>query len=68
METYIRAIEKLAIQRVKDWRAKEISATKDIVNSDIGNKSSVSENNRLHTYQLKEEYDETTLAAEDIPI
>ena len=68
METYIRAIEKLTIQRVKDWRAKEISATKDIVNSDIGNKSSVSENNRLHTYQLKEEYDETTLAAEDIPI
>ncbi len=31
METYIRAIEKLAIQRVKDWRAKEIAATKTLV-------------------------------------
>lgn len=31
METYIRAIEKLAIQRVKDWRAKEIATTKTIV-------------------------------------
>ena len=27
METYIRAIEKLTIQRVKDWRAKEIKTT-----------------------------------------
>lgn len=31
MEVYIRAQEKLAIQRVKDWRAKEISTTKEIV-------------------------------------
>ena len=31
METYIRAIEKLTIQSVKDWRAKEIKATMDIV-------------------------------------
>ena len=34
METYIRAQEKLAIQRVKDWRDKEIATTKSIVNSD----------------------------------
>lgn len=32
METYIRAIEKLTIQRVLDWRAKEIAATKTVVN------------------------------------
>jgi len=31
METYIRAQEKLAIQRVKNWREKEIEATKEIV-------------------------------------
>lgn len=34
METYIRAQEKLAIQRVKDWRDKEIATTKSITNSD----------------------------------
>ena len=34
METYIRAQEKLAIQRVKDWRNKEIATTKNIVNND----------------------------------
>ena len=34
METYIRAIEKLTIQRVKDWRAKEIKTTMDIVKDD----------------------------------
>lgn len=32
METYIRAQEKLAIQHVKDWRKKEIAATKNVVN------------------------------------
>ena len=32
METYIRAIEKLTIQRVLDWRAKEIATTKTVVN------------------------------------
>ena len=31
METYIRAIEKVTIRRVKDWRDREIAATKDIV-------------------------------------
>lgn len=35
METYIRAIEKLSIQKVKDWRAKEIDTTKNIVKVDI---------------------------------
>lgn len=34
METYVRAIEKLTIQRVKDWRAKEIKTTKNIVVDD----------------------------------
>lgn len=34
MELYIRAQEKLAIQRVKEWRAKEISTTKDIVEAE----------------------------------
>lgn len=34
METYIRAIEKLTIQRVQDWRAKEIATTKTVVNED----------------------------------
>lgn len=32
METYIRALEKQTIQRVKDWRAKEIAAANNIVN------------------------------------
>lgn len=39
METYIRAIEKLTIQRVKDWRAKEIKATMDIVKDDTESSS-----------------------------
>lgn len=34
METYIRAIEKLTIQRVLDWRAKEIATAQIIVNDD----------------------------------
>jgi hypothetical protein len=34
METYIRAQEKLAIQKVKDWRNKKIATTKNIVNND----------------------------------
>lgn len=41
METYIRAIEKLTIQRVKDWRAKEIKTTMDIVKDDDTEKSSL---------------------------
>lgn len=42
METYIRAQEKLAIQRVKDWRAKEIAITKKVVN--VENKTKINEN------------------------
>lgn len=34
METYIRAQEKLAIQRVKDWRTKENTTTKKIANKE----------------------------------
>lgn len=68
METYIRAIEKQTIQRVKDWRAKEISATKDIVNSDMDNKLAVVENYKSHTYELKGERDTPMMVAEDILI
>lgn len=68
METYIRAIEKQIIQRVKDWRAKEISATKDIVNSDMDNKLAVVENYKSHTYELKGERDTPMMVAEDILI
>lgn len=39
METYIRAIEKQTIQRVKDWRAKEIKTTKNIVKDDTESSS-----------------------------
>lgn len=68
METYIRAIEKQTIQRMKDWRAKEISATKDIVNSDMDNKLAVVENYKSHTYELKGERDTPMMVAEDILI
>ena len=68
METYIRAIEKQIIQRVKDWRAKEISATKDIVNSDMDNKLAVVDNYKSHTYELKGERDTPMMVAEDILI
>ena len=68
METYIRAIEKQIIQRVKDWRAKEISATKDIVNSDMDNKLAVAENYKSHTYELKGGCDTPMMVAEDILI
>ena len=68
METYIRAIEKLTIQRVKDWRAKEISATRDIVDSDMDNKLAVVENYKSHTYELKGERDTPMMVAEDILI
>ena len=68
METYIRAIEKQIIQRVKDCRAKEISATKDIVNSDMDNKLAVVENYKSHTYELKGERDTPMMVAEDILI
>lgn len=60
METYIRAIEKLTIQRVNDWRAKEISASNAIVNSDKPGKSSAPH------YVIKQEERIMEMAAEDI--
>lgn len=60
METYIRAIEKLTIQRVNDWRAKEISASNAIVNSDKPGKSSAPK------YVIKQEERIMKMAAEDI--
>ncbi len=60
METYIRAIEKLTIQRVNDWRAKEISASNAIVNSDKPGKSSAPH------YVIKQEERIMKMAAEDI--
>lgn len=62
MKTYIRAIEKLTIQRVKDWRAKEISTTKDIVNSDTPGKPSAPQ------YVLPQEERNVAMVAEDILI
>ena len=62
MKTYIRAIEKLTIQRVKDWRAREISATKDIVNSDIPSKPSYT------NYVLPQAERSVAMVAEDILI
>ena len=35
METYIRAIEKLTIQKVYDWRAQEVETTKTIINDSV---------------------------------
>lgn len=35
METYIRAIEKLTIQKVYDWRAQEVETTKAIINDSV---------------------------------
>lgn len=35
METYIRAVEKLIVQKVYDWRAKEVEATKSIVSDRV---------------------------------
>ena len=62
MESYIRAIEKQTIQRVKDWRAKEISATKGIVNSDKDIKPAISQ------YVLPQEERNVAMVAEDILI
>ena len=39
MKTYIRAVEKLIVQNVYDWRAKEVEATKAIVNDSVKNPS-----------------------------
>lgn len=68
METYIRAIEKLTIQRVKDWRAKEISATKDIANSGNDCKLTVGDNYKSYIYEHLEEPDSQRMVAQDILI
>lgn len=57
METYIRAIEKLTIQRVKDWRAKEIKTTMDIVKDDDTEKSSSQPSFGSKPYETQEEND-----------
>lgn len=62
METYIRAIEKLTIQRVKDWRTKEISTTRDIVGSEMHDAPAAAE---LKPYQ---DNDIPMMVAEDILI
>lgn len=65
METYIRAQEKLAIQRVKDWRDKEIATTKSIVNSD----SKIVPLTPTHTNAYTDDIDfAPMMAAEDILI
>lgn len=55
METYIRAIEKLTIQRVKDWRAKEIKTTMDIMKDDDTEKSSLQPSFGSKHYEMQEE-------------
>lgn len=65
METYIRAQEKLAIQRVKDWRAQEIATTKNIVNCD----SNIVPLNPTHTDTYTDNVDFVPMmVAEDIII
>ena len=62
METYIRAIEKLTIQRVKDWRAKEIKTTMDIVKDDDTEKSSLQPSFGSKHYEMQEENDSVMVA------
>lgn len=65
METYIRAIEKLTIQRVKDWRAKEIKTTMDIVKDDDTEKSSLQSSFGSKHYEMQEE-DVSMMVADNI--
>lgn len=64
METYIRAIEKQTIQRVKDWRAKEIKTTKNIVKDDTENSSLKPLFGSKH-YEMQEE-DVSMMVADNI--
>ena len=66
METYIRAIEKLTIQRVLDWRAKEIATTKTVVD-DSKNVTPLQAYSNSKQYEL---YENNTpiMVAEDIII
>lgn len=65
MEVYIRAQEKLAIQRVKDWRVKEISVTKDIIDNNVPVTPFIPLH-QTHSYELSEEYYVPIMVAEDI--
>ena len=65
METYIRAIEKLTIQRVKDWRAKEIKTTMDIMKDDDTEKSSLQPSFSSKHYEMQEE-DVSMMVADNI--
>lgn len=53
METYIRAIEKLTIQRVLDWRAKEIATTNTVVD-DSKNVTPLQARSNSKQYELYE--------------
>ena len=66
METYIRAIEKLTIQRVLDWRAKEIVTTNTVVN-DSKNVTPLQARSNSKQYELLEN-DAPMRVAEDIII
>ena len=64
METHIRAIEKLTIQRVLDWRTKEIVTTKTVVD-DSKNVTTLQARSNSKQYKL---YENNTpiMVAEDI--
>lgn len=64
METYIRAIEKQTIKRVKDWRAKEIKTTMDIV-KDEADSSSLKPLFGSKQYEMQEE-DVSMMVADNI--
>lgn len=66
METYIRALKKQTIQRVKDWCAKEILLTKDMVNEDTYDAPSTED--KQQAYDAPKEQDIPMIAAEDILI
>lgn len=66
METYIRAIEKLTIQRVLDWKTKEIATTKTVVD-DSKNVTPLQQSSSSKQYELFEN-DTPMMVAEDIKI
>lgn len=65
MEVYIRAQEKLAIQRVKDWRAKEITTTKSIVDDESSKIIPLVPKHNPIPYRVGEDY-APSMVAEDI--
>lgn len=64
MALYIRAQEKIAIQRVKDWRAKEIATTKSLVQEE----NNVAIKPQRSYEEWKNENDAPMMVAEDIII